>query len=135
MTQIWYIYSWSNNPKRKELKGRRCKILSVLGKNSVSVQFKNGTREVVSRRALRKEIVKTKNAFQSDSYQIRCYRELQSIALAGGLKWVRAKRNKKGFGVSVKSLREPGYTLTVPDDKVAKRFMRWFSWMKTQKSL
>jgi len=50
-----YYYCWGNNSKRKTLKNRTCFILSVMKKNSVSIQFSdNGQKEVVSRRALRK---------------------------------------------------------------------------------
>ena len=49
-----YIYTWGNNEKRKELKGRKCKLLAHLALNSAIVQFENGQREVISRNALRK---------------------------------------------------------------------------------
>jgi hypothetical protein len=49
-----YRYSWGNNPKRATLKGRLCRILAAGKKNSVMVEFEDGQREIVSRRALRK---------------------------------------------------------------------------------
>jgi hypothetical protein len=53
---IVYRYVWGNNPKRKALQGRFCRILVAGAKNSVLVEFlDDGSQEVVSRRALRKE--------------------------------------------------------------------------------
>lgn len=49
-----YRYAWGNNPKRATLKGRRCRVLvTARTMGSVLVEFENGQREVVSRRALR----------------------------------------------------------------------------------
>lgn len=51
-----YRYAWGNNPKRKALQGRLCRILVAGTKNSVLVEFlDDSSQEVVSRRALRKE--------------------------------------------------------------------------------
>jgi len=49
------IYNWKNNPKRKLLFGKKCKVIARGSKNSVLVEFENGQREVTSRYALRKE--------------------------------------------------------------------------------
>lgn len=50
----WYRFAWKNNPKRATLFGRRCRLV-VSGKmGSVMVEFENGQREIVSRRALRR---------------------------------------------------------------------------------
>ena len=49
-----YIYTWGNNTKRTELKGRQCKLIARLSMNSAVVEFENGQREVISRNALRK---------------------------------------------------------------------------------
>ena len=49
-----YRYTWGNNSKRLELKGRICKILKRLSLNSAIVEFENGQREVISRNALRR---------------------------------------------------------------------------------
>jgi len=51
-----YVYNWANNPKRKTLKGHRCKIIARLALNSCVVEFANGQREVISRNALRKKL-------------------------------------------------------------------------------
>lgn len=55
-------YAWKNNPqmglypcpKRSTLYGRHCFIVASLALGSVIVEFENGQREVISRRALRK---------------------------------------------------------------------------------
>ena len=47
-------YAWGNNPRRAELKGRRCRILAVGKMNTVMVEFENGERAAISRRALRR---------------------------------------------------------------------------------
>jgi hypothetical protein len=49
-----YTYAWGNNERRLTLKGRKCRVLAQGAKGSVMVQFENGQKEVVSRRALRK---------------------------------------------------------------------------------
>ena len=51
----WYVYRWGDNPRRAQLKGRRCKVIGRMHMNSVYVEFENGEREVVSRNALRRE--------------------------------------------------------------------------------
>jgi hypothetical protein len=55
MTTYDRIYRWANNPKRAALKGRRCRVVCRLAKNSALVEFETGQREVVSRSALRRE--------------------------------------------------------------------------------
>ena len=50
-----YEYKWGNNPKRLEMKGRRCVLLKSLKMSSVIIQFTdNGQIEVTSSRALRR---------------------------------------------------------------------------------
>jgi len=49
-----YRFAWRNNPKRAALHGRRCRILVAGAMGSVLVEFENGQRELISRRALRK---------------------------------------------------------------------------------
>lgn len=50
-----YLYAWGNNPKRKTLQGRPCKVICRGTMNSARVEFlDNGQREVVSRNALRR---------------------------------------------------------------------------------
>jgi len=51
MTHVFY---WGNNAKRATLKGRRCRIVSAGALHSIMLEFQNGQREVVSRRAVRK---------------------------------------------------------------------------------
>jgi len=51
---IEYIYSWGNNQKRVNLKGKKCRILARGAKNSALVEFDNKQREIISRHALRK---------------------------------------------------------------------------------
>jgi len=53
MTTKIYIYGWKNNPKRRALYGRRCQALAWGRMNSVLVEFEDGNKEVISRRALR----------------------------------------------------------------------------------
>jgi hypothetical protein len=49
-----YEYRWGNNPKRLEMKGRKCVLLKSLKMGSAIVQFMdNGQIEVTSSRALR----------------------------------------------------------------------------------
>jgi hypothetical protein len=49
-----YFYVWANNPKRATLYLRACRVLYRMKKGSVSVEFEDGQREVVSSRALRR---------------------------------------------------------------------------------
>ena len=50
-----YEYKWGNNPKRLEMKGRRCVLLKSLKMSSVIIQFAdNGQIEVTSSRALKR---------------------------------------------------------------------------------
>lgn len=48
------VYSWKNNSKRQSLYGRVCKVLAMGKMNSVQVQFEDGSKEVVSKFALKK---------------------------------------------------------------------------------
>lgn len=47
-------YAWKNNEKRRTLFGRSCRVLYRLALGSVIIEFENGQRECVSRRALRR---------------------------------------------------------------------------------
>ena len=47
-------YSWKNNPVRASLYGKACRILACGTRGTVAVEFENGERMYVSRRALRK---------------------------------------------------------------------------------
>jgi len=52
-----YAYAWGNNSKRATLKGRTCRVLARLKKNSIVIEFlDNGQQEVTSRYAIRKVI-------------------------------------------------------------------------------
>lgn len=55
MCGVTYVYSWGNNSRRAELKGRRCVIVAEGTKRTVLVRFlDNGEKVTTSRRALRK---------------------------------------------------------------------------------
>jgi hypothetical protein len=50
-----HVYAWANNPRRRELKGRRCIVLARGAMASVLIEFPDtGERVVTSRRALRR---------------------------------------------------------------------------------
>jgi len=49
-----YVYGWKNNPKRRTLYGKKCRVLVKGRMNSALVEFEGGGREVISRNALRK---------------------------------------------------------------------------------
>ena len=57
----FYRFTWGAtadvwNEKRRTLRGRLCRILAVGARNSVLVEFADtGQREIVSRRALRRD--------------------------------------------------------------------------------
>ena len=55
-----YIFGWKNNSKRQSLYGKRCRVLVRGGMNSALVEFENGSREIISRNALKKSSVKKK---------------------------------------------------------------------------
>ena len=58
-----YYFAWGNNAKRATLKGRTCRVLARMKKNSIVIEFlDNGQREVVSRNSIRKLTVDTKAA-------------------------------------------------------------------------
>lgn len=54
MDTFGYVYNWSNNEKRKTMKGRKCKIVSFGKMNSIEIEFENGQREIVSRMSIRR---------------------------------------------------------------------------------
>jgi len=50
-----HIFHWGNNEKRAALKGRKCRIFCVAKRlNSIGIEFENGQRECVSKRAVRR---------------------------------------------------------------------------------
>lgn len=52
---VVYVYAWGNNPRRAELKGRRCVVEASGAKQTVLVRFlDNGERVTTSSRALRR---------------------------------------------------------------------------------
>ena len=54
-TKLTHKFVWGNNEKRAELKDRLCRILAHGAKGSVVVEFENGQRECISRRAIRRK--------------------------------------------------------------------------------
>jgi len=54
MSDYSYVYTWGNNPKRRTLKGRRCKVVARGALNSCVVEFENGQRECISQYAIRR---------------------------------------------------------------------------------
>ena len=50
-----YYFAWGNNPVRAKLKGLACTVICRGKRNSVMVEFKDGTRVITSRYAIRKE--------------------------------------------------------------------------------
>jgi len=49
-----YVYGWKNNEKRKALFGKKCRVLVRGRASSALVEFEDGSREVISRNAIRK---------------------------------------------------------------------------------
>lgn len=58
MSNYPYVYRFKplqyGVPKYKDLFGQRCRVLARGKMNSALVEFENGTREIISRNALRK---------------------------------------------------------------------------------
>lgn len=52
--EFTHTYGWKNNEKRVTLFKRPCRILARGTMSSVLIEFENGDREIVSRRALRR---------------------------------------------------------------------------------
>lgn len=49
-----YYYNWRNNSKRVTLKDKRFRVVARGSMNSALVEFEDGSREVISRNAIRK---------------------------------------------------------------------------------
>ncbi len=49
-----YFFAWKNNPKRKTLYRKHCRVLARGPMNSCCVEFESGHREIISRNALRR---------------------------------------------------------------------------------
>ena len=54
MADYPYVYVWGNNPVRKKLKGKKCRVLVYGGKNSCLVEFEDGEQVNTSQRAIRR---------------------------------------------------------------------------------
>ena len=55
MAERLYIYGWGNNPRRRRLQGRCCRIVARGAMNTVLIEFlDNGERVTTSTRALRR---------------------------------------------------------------------------------
>ena len=50
-----HYYAWKNNEKRTRLFRQPCRVVARGSMNSVLIEFEDGGREVVSRRALRRQ--------------------------------------------------------------------------------
>lgn len=51
--QYPYFFAWANNAKRAAMVYRPCKVVATGAMCSACIEFKDGSREIVSRRALR----------------------------------------------------------------------------------
>lgn len=50
-----HIYAWGNNPMRRPLKGKRCRIVASGSRmHSVLLEFEDGVRIITSVRAIRR---------------------------------------------------------------------------------
>jgi hypothetical protein len=49
-----YYFAWANNPKRATMIYRPCRIVATGKMGLCMIEFRDGGREIVSRRALRK---------------------------------------------------------------------------------
>jgi hypothetical protein len=49
-----YHYAWRNNAKRATMYGKRLRIIRRYAMNSAFVEFEDGSREVISRNAIRR---------------------------------------------------------------------------------
>jgi len=50
-----YVYVWGNNEMRAQYKGRACRVIQYLAKNSVLLYFGDGNWLISSRLAIRKK--------------------------------------------------------------------------------
>ena len=50
---LTHRFAWKNNEKRRTLYGRACRIVACGALGSILIEFENGQREIVSRRAVR----------------------------------------------------------------------------------
>ena len=58
-----YVYAWGNNPVRRALKGRRCRILAQGPMGTVLIEMcDTGELTTTSRRALRREAQEASHA-------------------------------------------------------------------------
>lgn len=49
-----YVYGWGNNERRRQLQGRRCRIVARGSMRTVLVQFDDGDKVTTSIRALKR---------------------------------------------------------------------------------
>ena len=54
MTEYPYVFIWKNNSKRRELRGKRLRVIARGKMGSIEVEFENGSREIISRRSIRR---------------------------------------------------------------------------------
>lgn len=80
-----YVYAWGNNPRRAELKGRRCVVEAAGTKNTVLIRFlDNGERVTTSRRALRAALVEsTENDERPEQQEIGYSRRSEGPKIHG----------------------------------------------------
>lgn len=63
-----WVYIWGNNPKRKTMKGKLCRVISRATRmRSVLIELEDGRREIVSYRALRQAPGKRPNPLVGDN--------------------------------------------------------------------
>jgi len=55
--EMTHTFYWGNNSKRATLKGRECKVLASAKMNSILIEFEDGQKECVSRRAVRRLMI------------------------------------------------------------------------------
>ena len=52
--EFTHTYGWKNNERRAAMFGRPCRVVVRGAMGSVMVEFEDGQREIISRRALRR---------------------------------------------------------------------------------
>jgi hypothetical protein len=54
-----YVYRWGNNGRRRDLKGKRCRLLAQgSSMHSVLIELEDGEKVITSRRAIKKRKVR-----------------------------------------------------------------------------
>ena len=49
-----YVFMWKNNSKRRELYGKRLRVIARGKMGSIEVELEDGSREIISRRSIRR---------------------------------------------------------------------------------